>query len=189
MSVISTSKREWLNTTISQIEQIIRHTAEAQKLEKELENLRHFREIIPQFFETLDAKDQFILHCDDFSAGNMLVDGDYNILGFNDWEFTYAAPQDYQCCMVSWLILSKPYTWRTTDCKRYEEQLEIFLEALRDEETTRPLEFFKGSPRHALSKMIQESWLSGKFWLMLCLRSGLYFNEFWERFENHKTLR
>jgi aminoglycoside phosphotransferase (APT) family kinase protein len=178
---------DWLGYVIQQQEQIIRHTSNEHQLVKELEKLHHFRNTI---FQTLsqESNDQFVLHCDDFGAGNILVDGEYNIVGLADWEFTYTAPKEYECCMLSWLILSKPYDWTIEDAQLYSKHLQLFLEILEDVESNHSAKSSNRSAKHALSTTLRESWSNGTFWLMLCARNGLYFNELWQRFNQHRVL-
>ena len=115
----------------------------------------------------------------------MLVDGDYNIVGLADWEFTYTAPQEYQCCMASWLILSRPYDWIPEDCENYSKQLRLFLEVLEEEESSHPMALSHALSKNSLSSVIRDGWSSGAFWFILCARNTLYFNELWARFEAH----
>jgi hypothetical protein len=171
-----------LNYVIQQQEQIIRHTAKEHQIQEELKNLDHFRKLMFQTFsENFD--DQFVLHCDDFGAGNILVDSEYQIVGLADWEFTYTAPKEYESCMLSWLILSKPYDWTFEDAKLYSKHLQLFLEVLEDVEISHSA--IKPA-KHALSTILRKSWSNGTFWLMLCARNGLYFNELWERYNQYQ---
>lgn len=129
------------------------------------------------------SHDDFRLHCDDFGAGNMLVDRNYNIVCLGDWEFTYAAPAEYQCSLASWLILSKPHTWSQEDYNLYSTQLDLFLQILEEEENKRPGTGLIAKPESRLSKVIRQGKLDGTFWVVQCAKSGLFFDELWERFE------
>lgn len=111
------------------------------------------------------------------------MDGDYNIVCLGDWEFTYAAPSEYQCCLASWLILSKPYDWSLEDYKAYSVQLKLFLDILEEEEKKRASRVLARNPTDpSLSSIIRNGWLDGTFWFVLCARYGLFFDALWERF-------
>jgi len=113
----------------------------------------------------------------------MLVDRDYNVVCLGDWEFTYTAPSEYQCCLASWLILSKPHTWSQEDYNLYSTQLDIFLPILEEEENKRADTGLIVKPASRLSNVIRRGWLDGTFWFVLCARSGLFFDDLWERFQ------
>ena len=116
----------------------------------------------------------------------MLVDRDYNIVCLPDWEFTYAAPSEYQCCLASWLILTKPYDWSLEDHHSYSTQLKLFLEVLEEEEKARAANTteFAGNIRDSsLSAVIRKGWFDGTFWIIQCVRHGLFFDELWDRFQ------
>jgi hypothetical protein len=162
-------------------EQIIRGIPGTQQ-SKDLESLRRFRQVTPRFISGL-GEDDFRLFCDDFAAGNILVDKEYNVVCLGDWEFTYAAPSEYQCCLASWLILSKPHTWTQEDYSLYCKQLELFLEVLGEEESKRmdAGRVIDSAPR--LSDVIRQGQSDGTFWFVSCARSGLFFDELWDRFQ------
>lgn len=120
--------------------------------------------------------DDFRLFCDDFTAGNILFDKEFNVVGLGDWEFTYAAPLEYQCCLASWLILSKPHTWTQEDYNLYCKQLELFLEVLEEEEMKK-LNSESATNSSRLSSVIKQGQLDGTFWFVSCARSGLFFDE------------
>jgi len=162
-------------------EQIIRDIPGPTQSE-DLESLRRFRELAPLFISD-SGRGDFRLHCDDFGAGNMLVDRDYNVVCLGDWEFTYTAPSEYQCCLASWLILSKPHTWSQEDYNLYSTQLDIFLPILEEEENKRADTGLIVKPASRLSNVIRRGWLDGTFWFVLCARSGLFFDDLWERFQ------
>lgn len=131
----------------------------------------------------------FRLHCDDFGASNMLVDGEYNVVCIGDWEFTYTAPSEYQCCLASWLILSKPHTWSHEDHDRYSRQLDLFLRVLEEEEDRRADTTAAGrvaEPAARLSSVMRRGWVDGTFWFVLCARSGLFFDDLWARFRKFR---
>lgn len=114
----------------------------------------------------------------------MLVDDHYNIVCLGDWEFTYAAPPEYQCSLTSWLILSKPHVWTEEDYRRYCGQLELFLGVLREVEEEREGKGEGGLEQEKrLSEVIRKSHVDGSFWFVLCARCGLFFDDLWERFQ------
>jgi hypothetical protein len=104
----------------------------------------------------------------------MLVDKEYNIVGLGDWEFTYAAPTEYQCSLASWLILSKPHTWSQEDYDHYSMQLDLFLQILEEEENRRLGTGLIAEAEARLSKVIRQGKLDGTFWFVQCATSGLF---------------
>ncbi|KAI9760397.1 MAG: hypothetical protein M4579_001693 [Chaenotheca gracillima] len=175
------NSKEWVSYVANHHEQIIRGDHDNPRQNEDLESLRQFRELIPRFISSNPCQGHFKLHCDDFGAGNMLVDNNYNIVGLGDWEFTYAAPPEYQCCLASWLILSKPYDWSLEDYNIYSVQLKRFLEILEEEENQRSsMDLDLRGVR--LSSVIRKGWEDGTFWFVLCTRSGIFFDDLWERF-------
>ncbi|KAI9841641.1 MAG: hypothetical protein M1837_000488 [Sclerophora amabilis] len=180
-----TNAHDWMSYLCGHHEQIIREDSENPKQNEDLESLDRFREMVPRFISPDSSWGPFKLHCDDFGAGNMLVDGDYNIVCLGDWEFTYAAPAEYQCCLASWLILSKPYDWTLEDYNLYSTRLKHFLEILEEEEKQRAKVVPSANPTRrdsSLSNVIRKGWEDGTFWFVLCARSGLFFDALWERF-------
>lgn len=174
------SPHDWLSYVSKHHQQIIESTSGSSQ-NKDLENLYRFREITARFISG-HRGDDFRLFCDDFTAGNILVDKEFNVVGLGDWEFTYAAPYEYQCCLASWLVLSKPHTWTQEDYSLYCKQLGIFLEILEEEETKRiDTRLVIDSSR--LSSVIRQGQADGTFWFVSCARSGLFFDELWDRFE------
>lgn len=93
----------------------------------------------------------------------MLVVGEYNIVCLGDWEFNYAAPTEYQCSLVTWLILSRPHTpdreWITTSTTL----LDLFLQLIKERENKRLGTGFIAKPESRLSKVIWQGKLGGTF--------------------------
>ena len=50
-------------------------------LEEEVESVRQFRQAILDSDGSVEPAGQFVLHYDDFTAGNILVDGGYEVVG------------------------------------------------------------------------------------------------------------
>lgn len=111
------------------------------------------------------------------------MDKDYNVVCLGDWEFTYSAPSEYQCCLSSWLILSKPHTWEQDDYRLYCKQLELFLQVLREEDSKRIDTGIIIDSASRLSDVIRQGQSDGTFWFVSCAKSGLFFDKLWDRFQ------
>lgn len=172
--------RDWISYISEHHERIIRGIPGPEQSE-DLESLRYFPEMTPRSISDSYGQD-FRLYCDDFGAGNMLVDDHYDVECLGDWEFTYTAPSEYQCSYASWLILilTKPHTWEQEGYDLYRTQLDLFLQVLKEEEEKRAYtNLVPATP--SLSDVVRHGQSDGTFWYIVRVRSGLFFDELWER--------
>ncbi|KAK2015676.1 phosphotransferase [Colletotrichum eremochloae] len=125
-----------------------------------------------------DGTRSFRLWCDDFRPANVLVDGDDNVLGAIDWEFTYAAPAQFVLNSPWWLLLDKPETWEggiEEWAGIYEGRLGTWLQALEEAEKEMEPGCF------ILSAYMRESWVTGRFWLdYAAMRSWAFDAVYWK---------
>ncbi|KAL3490218.1 hypothetical protein BJX62DRAFT_238357 [Aspergillus germanicus] len=58
-----------------------------------------------------DDSGPFTLFCDDLRPGNVLANGNQEMTGVVDWEYTYAAPTGFAHSPPFWLLLELPEFW------------------------------------------------------------------------------
>ncbi|KAJ9130148.1 Phosphotransferase [Pleurostoma richardsiae] len=120
----------------------------------------------------------FRLWCDDFRAGNILLDETDEIAAFIDWEFTYIAPTQFALDPPWWLLLNAPEAWysRIDDWTRtYSVRLETWLRAMESVEKGNGVDGF------TVSAYMRESWVTGRFWLNYAARKSWAFDTiFWK---------
>ncbi|KAG8162073.1 hypothetical protein KVR01_007838 [Diaporthe batatas] len=125
----------------------------------------------------------FPLWCDDFQTGNILVDGDDNVTGVIDWEFTYAAPAQFCLDPPWWLLIDQPEVW-VLGLERFGERfartLTVWLKAVETVEKGLDLEAHHIS--QPWSMYMRQSWETGRFWLNYGLRKGWAFDSIYWKF-------
>lgn len=92
------------------------------------------KELIPRFVST----DKFVPICDDFGPSNMLVK-DLKVVAVVDWEWSYSGPYQMLCSAPRWLLPQRPNYWSCEDerLQRYMRYLDIFIDALKQEEAAK----------------------------------------------------
>lgn len=127
------------------------------------------------------ASSGFRLWCDDLRPVSFLVDDQNDILAAIDWEFTYAAPTQFALDPPWWLLLEMPEMWEDgiDDWTRvYSRRLETWLSSMKEAE---PLCGASNAQELCLSRYMQESWDTGRFWLTYAARKSWAFDTvFWK---------
>ncbi|KAI1172339.1 phosphotransferase [Nemania sp. FL0916] len=128
------------------------------------------------------GSDSFRLWCDDFRAGNILLDDFDEISAVIDWEFTYAAPTQFALDPPWWLLLSQAEEWPSSMdnwSQTYEPRLETWLSAMKEAEESME----QPSPFSVpLSTYMRESWETGRFWLSYGARKSWFFDTAYWRY-------
>ncbi|KAJ5579805.1 uncharacterized protein N7459_005790 [Penicillium hispanicum] len=97
----------------------------------------------------------FKLWCDDLRPANILLNGDLQVVGVVDWEFTYAAPVEFSYAPPWWLLIETPES------------------AMRTHEGG-----------EVLSEHMQRSWENGDFWVMYALLHSFVFDAiYWQKID------
>ena len=142
-----------------------------------------FRKIV-RGFSTTASNGPFRLFCDDFRPANVIVDGELNIRGIIDWDFSYAAPVEFTHSPPWWLLLALPDGWDAgldDFLAVYLPRLEIFLDVLREcENQAIESGTFRESQR--LSGHMEQSMNSGQFWVCFAARSSFAFDDIYWKF-------
>ncbi|GAB0139236.1 hypothetical protein EsDP_00007449 [Epichloe bromicola] len=117
--------------------------------------------------------DSFRLWSDDFRPANILVDENDDILGAIDWEYTYVGPTQFVLDPPWWLLLDVPEMWDDgidNWTSVYERRLQTWLLAMKEaEQDIKPGSLL-------LSAYMQESWVTGRFWLNYAARKSWAFD-------------
>ncbi|KAL3424202.1 phosphotransferase [Phlyctema vagabunda] len=125
----------------------------------------------------------FRLYCDDFRAGNVLLDDRNNIAAIIDWEFTYAAPTQFSLDPPWWLVLDPPEMWEAgleDWVEFYEPRMRIWLSAMQKAEAA--ADSRERSMEVPLSTYMRESWETGRFWLTYAARKSWAFDALYWKF-------
>ena len=120
-----------------------------------------------------DGSGSFRLWSDDFRPVNILIDENDQFLGAIDWEFAYVGPTQFVLDSPWWLLLDIPELWDhgIDDWTNiYEQRLRVWLLAMEEAER----EMSPGS--FQLSRYMQESWETGRFWLNYAARKSWAFD-------------
>ncbi|OAA44792.1 phosphotransferase family protein [Metarhizium rileyi] len=120
----------------------------------------------------------FTIWCDDLRPSNSLLDANLQIVGVIDWEFSYAAPNEFTFAPPWWLLLEQPEYWTEgldNWIERYESCLLIFLEAMEDCEDA-ALASGKIQDDQRLSYKMRESWRTSDFWTVYAARKNFAFD-------------
>ncbi|KAF5648011.1 phosphotransferase family [Fusarium sp. NRRL 52700] len=120
----------------------------------------------------------FRLFSEDLRPSNVLINKDLKVVGVIDWEFAYAAPEEFSFDPPWWLLLKYPEYWPggyEQWMEAYEPRFRIFISVLQDEERKlqsqenieNGLRKLKVSENHtfSLSEQMQKSWES-KAWMI-----------------------
>lgn len=148
---------------------------------------RRFAQLIPKY--CICDSGPFLPFCDDLRPSNMVVDPEtLKITAVLDFEFTNAMPAQFAYDPPWWLLLSGPEVWLdrgSTDEFRecYMPRMEQFLHALEEEEKV--VSASSQEPAPGLSRLMRESWSSGRFWFDYAARKSfeldaIYWNELHE---------
>ncbi|PQK17141.1 hypothetical protein BB8028_0007g03400 [Beauveria bassiana] len=135
-------------------------------------------------------KGPFKLWCDDLRPSNILLDANLQINGVIDWEFSYAAPNEFTFAPPWWLLLEQPEHWKQGIddwSEKYEARLTTFLKAMADCEDVMIASGQLQEGGERLSSKMRESWASGDFWIVYAARrsfafDGIYWNKIDQRF-------
>ncbi|QPH19961.1 hypothetical protein C2857_005258 [Epichloe festucae Fl1] len=115
----------------------------------------------------------FRLWSDDFRPANIVVDENDHILGAIDWEYTYVGPTQFVLDPPWWLLLDVPEMWDDgidNWTSVYERRLQTWLLAMKEaEQDMDPSSLL-------LSAYMQESWVTGRFWLNYAARKSWAFD-------------
>ena len=126
------------------------------------------------------GSDSFRLWCDDFRAGNILIDDSKDIISVIDWEFSYFGPSQFILDPPWWLLFEVPEMWEfgiEDWAKVYELRLKTWLAAMKQVEGRME----SGSVPFCLSTHMKESWETGRFWLNYAAKKSWAFdNIFWK---------
>ncbi|KAK3315733.1 phosphotransferase family protein [Apodospora peruviana] len=130
------------------------------------------------------ASQRFRLVCEDLRPANVLLDKDLRVVGVIDWEFAYAAPEQFSCDPPWWLLLEVPEDWPgglVSWMKAYEPRLRTFLGVLEVEEKARGL-LARGDDEQQLSQRMRASWESGLWMVNYAARKSWVFDLIWWKF-------
>lgn len=122
------------------------------------------------------GSEKFRLWGDDFRAGNILLTSSDKIAALIDWEFTYAGPTQFSLDPPWWLLLETAEMWSSGMddwCEVYQKRLQTWLVAMRNTETETNNSSFSSAP---LSKYMEQSWATGRFWLSYAARKSWVFD-------------
>lgn len=131
-------------------------------------------------------KGPFKLWCDDLRPSNILLDANHQIVAVIDWEFSYAAPNEFTFAPPWWLLLEQPEYWEEgldDWAEVYKTRLPVFLEAMTEAEDDY---IASGQLREdqRLSGKMRESWASGDFWTVYAARKNFAFDSvYWKKLD------
>lgn len=132
------------------------------------------------------ASGAFRLWCDDFRAGNVLLNEFDDIVAVIDWEFAYIGPTQFVLDPPWWLLLDVPEMWHSgidNWTQTYDTRLKTWLSSMKQAEeesngskSKNPMPFSS-----SLSTYMRESWQTGRFWLNYAMRKSWAFDTiFWK---------
>lgn len=107
-------------------------------------------------------------------------------MGVIDWEFSYAAPNEFTYSPPWWLLLEQPEYWNPgfeDRVQNYEQPLPLFLKSMVDSEDAM---IASGRLREdqRLSHKMRESWESSDFWIAYAARKSFAFDcVYWRRLD------
>ncbi|THW08543.1 hypothetical protein D6D24_09119 [Aureobasidium pullulans] len=135
--------------------------------------------LVPYFTSKTHDSGPFKLFCDDFRFGNVLIDENtLEFTGVIDWEWTYAAPQQFLFSAPSWLILERPTSWTENGESRYKDNFTVFLRCLGEEEEKRQSQSSFAPPEDKrMSTLMRQSLDDGTFWLTQLVQEAFSFDE------------
>lgn len=122
----------------------------------------------------------FRLWCDNFRAGNVLLNEFNDIVAVIDWEFAYIGPAQFVLDLPWWLLLDVPEMWDSgiDDWRKvYDMRLKTWLSAMKQAEES----IGSNSMPFPLSTYMRESWETGRFRLNYAARKSWAFDTiFWK---------
>lgn len=128
--------------------------------------------------------DSFRLYGDDFRPGNILINDADKVVSVIDWEFTYAAPTQFNLDPPWWLLLDTPEMWDAgidNWAQTYESRLDTWLPAMEEAERSACSVSGSESTKYPLSAYMRQSWETGRFWLSYAARKSWAFDTiFWK---------
>lgn len=143
----------------------------------------------------------FTLFSEDFRPANVLLDKDLRVVGVIDWEFSYAAPEQFSFDPPWWLLLLEPECWPggyRAWMSAYEPRLQTFLRVLEAEEKKMAasaaaadlvgevdglsLLTDSGRTEPPLSQRMRESWERRTWMIGYAARKSWAFDFIWWRF-------
>ncbi|CEJ93702.1 hypothetical protein VHEMI09275 [[Torrubiella] hemipterigena] len=137
---------------------------------------------------TLPAPDRstdFRIWCDDRRPVNFLVGKDGDVAACVDFEFAYVAPTQFTLDPPWWLLLEQPEMWADgMKCwsNVFESRMPVGLAAVRQVEKRLNCSF------PLPSQYMQESWLTGRFWLTYAARKSWAFDAIYWNFLDERFL-
>ncbi|OBT87797.1 hypothetical protein VE02_03113 [Pseudogymnoascus sp. 03VT05] len=131
------------------------------------------------------------LFSEDLRPSNVLVDKDDCVVGVIDWEFAYAAPEQFTFDPPWWLLLTSPDYWDDgygSFMETYEPRLATFLRVLEAEEkkmrdSSRDV---GGGGKVVLSEQMRRGWESKTWMISLAARNSWAFDFLFWRFLDGK---
>lgn len=128
----------------------------------------------------------FKLWCDDLRPSNILLNANLDIVAVIDWEFSYAAPNEFTYASPWWLLIEQPEYWDSgleDWTEKYERRLATFLEVMVDCED----EFISSGrlqKEQRLSGKMRDSWANGDFWTVYAARKSFAFDSvYWKKLD------
>ncbi len=136
-----------------------------------------------RLFSSEHDKGPFKLWCDDLRPSNILLDANYQIVAVIDWEFSYAAPNEFTFAPPWWLLLEQPEYWKDgldDWAEAYKARLPVFLEAMTEAEDDY-IASGKLQEDQRLSGKMRESWASGDFWTVYAAWKSFAFDSVYRK--------
>ena len=143
-------------------------------------------------FEMKDNRNsasKFRMYSEDLRPSNVLIDKDLRVVGVIDWEFAYAAPEQFSFDPPWWLLLKSPEYWPsgyTPWMEVYEPRLETFLRVLEGEEkkmrASSEIAGGMASLSLPLSQRMRKSWESKTWMINYAARNSWAFDFIFWRF-------
>lgn len=143
---------------------------------------------------------RFRLFSEDLRPSNVLVDKDDRVVGVIDWEFAYAAPEQFTFDPPWWLLLTSPDYWDDgygSFIETYEPRLDTFLRVLEAEEKNmqdssgvaggmEALSVAGRGGKTVLSEQMRQRWESKAWMVSLAARNSWAFDFLFWRFLDGK---
>jgi hypothetical protein len=138
-----------------------------------------------------EEEPRFRLFSEDLRPSNVLVDKDDRVVGVIDWEFAYAAPEQFTFDPPWWLLLTSPDYWDDgygSFMETYKPRFATFLRVLEAEEkkmrdSSRDV---GGGGKVVLSEQMRRGWESKTWMVSLAARNSWAFDFLFWRFLDGK---
>jgi hypothetical protein len=131
-------------------------------------------------------KGPFKFWCDDLRPSNILLDANLDIVAVIDWEFSYAAPNEFTFAPPWWLLNEQPEYWDNSLedwIEKYERRLTTFLKVMVDCEDE-SISSGRLQEEQRLSGKMRESWANGAFWTVYAARKNFAFDSvYWKKLD------